>query len=104
MHWGVVLCAPNRRPGPSLGGVGEDGEHAAGAWLMAVDGDAGEAGGAASLREQVGLFVGPAVAGEAGCSRFDLVFDREEAAGGTEHSTDFGEAGVEVVPVVHGRE
>jgi hypothetical protein len=47
---------------------------------MAVDRDVGEAGGAASLPEQVGLFGGPAVAGEAGRSRFDLTLGREEAA------------------------
>ena len=104
----ITVRPEARRSDPAFGDVlrwfGEDGEHALAAGLMAVDRDVGEAGGAASLGEQVGLFDGPAVAGEAGCSWFDLTLDREEAARGTQHSTDFGEAGVEVVPMVHGRE
>jgi hypothetical protein len=93
----------SRHSGTSLGAVGEDGDQAPAAGLMAVGRDVGEAGGEASLPEQVGLFVGPAVAGEAGRSRFDLTLDSEEAARGTQHPTDFGEAGVNVVPMVHGR-
>jgi hypothetical protein len=44
-----------RRSGTSLGGVGEDGDHAPAAGLMAVDRDVGEAGGAASIERQPGV-------------------------------------------------
>jgi acyl carrier protein len=71
---------------------------------MAIDLDGGEAGGAAPLGEELGLVLGPAVAGVPGRARLGLALDSEEAARGTEHPPDLPPAGVEVTPVVDGRQ
>jgi hypothetical protein len=54
-RWARGPMSSTRRSGTSLGGVGEDGDHAPAAGLMAVDRDVGEAGGAASIERQPGV-------------------------------------------------
>src|SRR5215217_7505040 len=86
----------SRVPGRASVGLSEDRQHAAAVPRMAIDVDAGEAGGATALGEELDLVLGPAVAGVPGRARLGPTLDGEEAARGTEHPPDLPEAGVEV--------
>src|SRR6266540_1424129 len=55
-----------------------------------------------SLRERVGLWVGPAVTGQAPGAWLRAPFDCHQAAGGSQDTPCLSQTGVEIGPVVHG--
>jgi hypothetical protein len=56
------------------------------------------------LGEELGLLVGPPVAGEARCPRHGSALDGDEPSRRAEHPPDLRQAGVDVDPVVDGRQ
>ena len=71
---------------------------------MARDLDAAEAGRSAQLGEGLGLGPCPPMAGVAGRGGPDAPLGGEETTAGRQDASDLGQAGVEIRPVMHGRE